>query len=96
MTASHAHGGRRARRRAVIRAAPPHGRAEPAMHELAAWFGRTLGEFRRRRVFRVAAAYLVFGWLLLQVADVNVAVLVVFAIFLFFGGLAAFLAFAGR
>ncbi len=69
MTASHAHGGRRARRRAVIRAAPPHGRAEPAMHDLATWFGRTLGEFRRRRVFRVAAAYLVFGWLLLQVAD---------------------------
>ncbi|MBL8272303.1 MAG: hypothetical protein JNJ74_00735, partial [Xanthomonadales bacterium] len=39
------------------------------MHDLATWFGRTLGEFRRRRVFRVAAAYLVFGWLLLQVAD---------------------------
>lgn len=27
-------------------------------------------EFKRRNVFRVAAAYLVFGWLVLQVADV--------------------------
>lgn len=30
---------------------------------------RTLAEFRRRRVFRALAAYLVLGWLALQIAD---------------------------
>ncbi len=31
--------------------------------------GRWFGELRRRKVFRVAAAYLIGGWLLIQVAD---------------------------
>jgi adenylate cyclase len=30
---------------------------------------RFIGEFRRRRVFRVAAVYLLVGWILVQVAD---------------------------
>ena len=29
-----------------------------------------LGEMKRRKVFRVAAAYIVLGWLLIQVADI--------------------------
>ncbi|HSN73060.1 MAG TPA: tetratricopeptide repeat protein [Steroidobacteraceae bacterium] len=33
--------------------------------------GRWLGELRRRKVFRVAAAYVVVAWLLLQLADVT-------------------------
>jgi hypothetical protein len=32
---------------------------------------RPLAELRRRRVFRTLVAYLVAGWLLLQVADVT-------------------------
>lgn len=36
------------------------------------WIGsltQSFAEFRRRRVFRVAAAYIVVGWILIQVAD---------------------------
>ena len=39
------------------------------MPDLAARLRTTFGEFRRRRVFRVAAVYLIVGWLLIQVAD---------------------------
>lgn len=39
------------------------------MADLAARLRTTLAEFRRRRVFRVAAVYLLVGWLLVQVAD---------------------------
>ena len=38
------------------------------MPDLAARLRTTFGEFRRRRVFRVAAVYLIVGWLLIQVA----------------------------
>ena len=39
------------------------------MRDWTATLKRTLAEFRRRRVFRVVAVYLVVGWLLIQVAD---------------------------
>ena len=39
------------------------------MPDIAARLRTTLSEFRRRRVFRVAAVYLLVGWLLVQVAD---------------------------
>ena len=39
------------------------------MADIAAHIRKTFGEFRRRRVFRVAAVYLIVGWLLIQVAD---------------------------
>ena len=39
------------------------------MPDLAARLRTTFSEFRRRRVFRVAAVYLFVGWLLVQVAD---------------------------
>jgi adenylate cyclase len=39
------------------------------MADPAGSLARAFAEFRRRRVFRVAAAYVVFGWLVLQVAD---------------------------
>jgi adenylate cyclase len=39
------------------------------MRDVAARIRRALAEFRRRRVFRVAAVYLVVGWILVQVAD---------------------------
>ena len=38
------------------------------MPDIAARLRTTLSEFRRRRVFRVAVAYLIVGWLLVQVA----------------------------
>ena len=39
------------------------------MRDIAASIRNTLSEFRRRRVFRVAAVYLLVGWILVQVAD---------------------------
>jgi adenylate cyclase len=39
------------------------------MADVAARIRTTFAEFRRRRVFRVAAVYLVVGWVLVQVAD---------------------------
>jgi TolB-like protein/Tfp pilus assembly protein PilF len=39
------------------------------MPDIAARLRTTLSEFRRRRVFRVAAVYLLVGWVLVQVAD---------------------------
>jgi TolB-like protein/Tfp pilus assembly protein PilF len=39
------------------------------MGDVAARIRTTFAEFRRRRVFRVAAVYLVVGWILVQVAD---------------------------
>ena len=39
------------------------------MPDIAARLRTTLSEFRRRRVFRVAVAYLIVGWLLVQVAE---------------------------
>ncbi len=39
------------------------------MPDITARLRTTLSEFRRRRVFRVAAVYLVVGWVLVQVAD---------------------------
>lgn len=39
------------------------------MADIAARIRKTFGEFRRRRVFRVAAVYLIVSWLLIQVAD---------------------------
>ncbi|MGO4551825.1 tetratricopeptide repeat protein [Lysobacter sp. 2RAF19] len=39
------------------------------MPDIAARLRTTISEFRRRRVFRVAAVYLIVGWVLVQVAD---------------------------
>ena len=39
------------------------------MQDWSARIRNALAEFRRRRVFRVAAVYLLVGWLLVQVAD---------------------------
>ncbi|BCT91337.1 hypothetical protein LYSHEL_03610 [Lysobacter helvus] len=39
------------------------------MRDLAASIRNSIAELRRRRVFRVAAVYLVVGWILVQVAD---------------------------
>lgn len=39
------------------------------MRDWSASIRKALAEFRRRRVFRVAAVYLIVGWLLIQVAD---------------------------
>jgi adenylate cyclase len=39
------------------------------MRDIAASIRNTLAEIRRRRVFRVAAVYLLVGWILVQIAD---------------------------